>query len=166
MLAPWAIEEMKTVDLPDKRLNERLAIVLSQLAGQPTASIPAACGGYAETAAAYRLFENERLSFKDVLQPHIDDSTDLGILKQREEILGRFHFRADSKEFYCRSLGTLACTSFACLASLALQEFTWRRSLSCWDVRRSPGSPNIVTRGESVNNPMCVHPGWALRRVN
>ena len=72
MLAPWASEEMKTADLPDKRLNERLAIVLSQLAGQPTASIPAACGGCAETAAAYRLFENERLSFEDVLQPHID----------------------------------------------------------------------------------------------
>jgi hypothetical protein len=45
MLAPWVIEEMKTANLPDKRLNERLAIVLSQLAGQPTASIPAACGG-------------------------------------------------------------------------------------------------------------------------
>ena len=72
MLAPWASEEMKTADLPDKRLNERLAIVLSQLAGQPTASIPAACGGYAEMAAAYRLFENERLCFEDVLQPHID----------------------------------------------------------------------------------------------
>ena len=72
MLAPWVSEEMKTTDLPDKRLNERLALVLSQLAGQPTASIPAACGGYAEMAAAYRLFENERLCFGDVLQPHID----------------------------------------------------------------------------------------------
>ena len=60
MLAPWASEEMKTADLTDKRLNERLAMVLSQLAGQPTASIPAACGGHAEMAAAYRLFENER----------------------------------------------------------------------------------------------------------
>ena len=72
MLAPWASEEMKTADLPDKRLNERLAIVLSELAGQPTASIPVECGGYAEMAAAYRLFENERLCFEDVLQPHIE----------------------------------------------------------------------------------------------
>ena len=72
MLAPWVIDEMKTANLPDKRLNERLGAVLSQLAALPTASIPAACGGYAEMAAAYRLFENERLRFEDILQPHID----------------------------------------------------------------------------------------------
>ena len=45
MLTPWAIEETKSVDLKDERLNHRLAEVLSQLGGQPTASIPAACGG-------------------------------------------------------------------------------------------------------------------------
>ena len=104
MLAPWASEEMKTADLPDKRLNERLAIVLSQLAGQPTASIPAACGGCAETAAAYRLFENERLSFEDVLQPHIDatrrrvaeqpvvifaqDTTELDFTRPQQQVVG------------------------------------------------------------------------------
>ena len=104
MLAPWASEEMKTADLPDKRLNERLAIVLSQLAGQPTASIPAACGGYAEMAAAYRLFENERLCFDDVLQPHIDatrrrvaeqpvvilaqDTTELDFTRPQQQVVG------------------------------------------------------------------------------
>jgi hypothetical protein len=88
MLAPWASEEMKTADLPDKRLNERLAIVLSQLAAQPTASIPAACGGYAEMTAAYRLFENERLSFEDVLQPHID-ATRRRVAEQPVVILGQ-----------------------------------------------------------------------------
>ena len=88
MLVPWVSEEMKTADLPDKRLNERLAIVLSQLAGQPTASIPAACGGFAETAAAYRLFENERLSFEDVLQPHID-ATRRRVAEQSVVILGQ-----------------------------------------------------------------------------
>lgn len=72
MLAPWVLDEMKTVDLQDKRLNDRLGEVLSQLGGHPTASIPAACGGYAETAAAYRLFDNEKVDFQKVLQPHID----------------------------------------------------------------------------------------------
>lgn len=56
MLAPWVIDEMKNVDLKDKRLNDRFGQLLSQLGGQPTASIPAACGGYAEMAAAYRFF--------------------------------------------------------------------------------------------------------------
>jgi hypothetical protein len=72
MLAPWVMDEMKTVDLKDKRLNDRLREVLSQLAGQPTASIPAACGGFAEMAAAYRLFENHKVGFENVLQPHVD----------------------------------------------------------------------------------------------
>ena len=47
MLAPWVEDEVKTANLNDKRLNERLADVLSQLAARPTASIPAACGGRA-----------------------------------------------------------------------------------------------------------------------
>jgi hypothetical protein len=63
---------MKSVDLKDKRLNKRVQIVLSQLAGQPTASIPAACGGHAEMTAAYRFFDNDKVDFDDVLQPHID----------------------------------------------------------------------------------------------
>jgi hypothetical protein len=65
------IDEMKSVDLKDKRLNTRLQHILSQLAGQPTASIPAACGGYAETMAAYRFFDNTKVGFHGVFQPHI-----------------------------------------------------------------------------------------------
>jgi hypothetical protein len=104
MLLPWASDEMKTANLPDKRLNERLATVLSQLAAQPTASIPAACGGYAEMTAAYRLFENKRLCFEDVLQPHIDatrcrvaeqavvilaqDTTELEFTRPHQQVVG------------------------------------------------------------------------------
>jgi hypothetical protein len=53
MLAPWVAEEMKSAELNDERLNRRLEEVLSALAERPTASIPAACGGHAEMAAAY-----------------------------------------------------------------------------------------------------------------
>jgi hypothetical protein len=72
MLAPWVTEEMKTAALNDKRLNDRLRLILSQLAGRPTASIPAACGGYKETAAAYRFFDNDKADFDGVLRPHVD----------------------------------------------------------------------------------------------
>jgi hypothetical protein len=64
------MDEMKTVDLHDKRLDSRLRAVLSQLADRPAASIPAACGGYAEMAAAYRLFANEKATFKNILEAH------------------------------------------------------------------------------------------------
>src|SRR5277367_2679327 len=72
MLAPWIGEELKTADLKDKRLNDRLREVLSQLAGRPTASIPAACGGSAEMTAAYRLFDNEKATFDNIVQAHAD----------------------------------------------------------------------------------------------
>jgi Transposase DNA-binding/Transposase Tn5 dimerisation domain len=72
VLAPWVLDEMKTADLKDKRLNQRLNRVLSQLASRPTASIPAACGGHAEMTAAYRFFDNDQVDFQAVLQPHID----------------------------------------------------------------------------------------------
>lgn len=72
MLAPWVKEEMKDVNLSDKRLNERLTKVLAQLGARPTVSIPAACGGHAETVAAYRLFDNEKVDFESILEPHIE----------------------------------------------------------------------------------------------
>lgn len=72
MLAPWAMEEMKDAQLGDKRLNERLVEVLSQLSGRPTLSIPAACGGAAEMAGAYRFFANKKATFEKVLHPHVE----------------------------------------------------------------------------------------------
>jgi len=72
MLAPWVVEEVKTADLHDKRLNERLGKVLSDLAARPTASIPAACGGRKEMDAAYGLFANAKTSFENIVQPHSD----------------------------------------------------------------------------------------------
>ena len=72
MIAPWASKEMATADLKNKRLNERLTRLLSDLSERPVASIPAACGGHAETTAAYRLFDNNKVTYGRVLQPHID----------------------------------------------------------------------------------------------
>jgi len=74
MLSPWVREEVEDVDLQDKRLNTRLALILDQLGGHPPASIPAGCGGYAETMAAYRFFDNEKVGFEKILHPHIEAS--------------------------------------------------------------------------------------------
>lgn len=74
MLAPWVREEMKTADLNDERLNRRLNALLGQLAARPTASIPAACGGYAEMTAAYRFFDNDKATYDKIMQPHLDST--------------------------------------------------------------------------------------------
>lgn len=88
----------------DERLDARYGVVLDQLWSNPTASIPAACGGWAETQAAYRFFSNEKVSETDVLMPHkertierireqkvalvVQDTTELDYTKKREKIQG------------------------------------------------------------------------------
>ncbi len=71
MIAPWAKEEVATVDLGDKRLDDRLAVLLSDLGNRPNLSIPAACGGRAEMKAAYRFFDNDQATFDKVIEPHV-----------------------------------------------------------------------------------------------
>src|SRR5712691_668132 len=104
MLAPWVMDEMRTADLKDKRLDARLREVLAQLAARPTASIPAACGGRAEMEAAYRLFDNDQVSFDNILQPHQEatrrrlagqavvilaqDTTEIDLTRPEQQVLG------------------------------------------------------------------------------
>jgi hypothetical protein len=104
MLAPWASEEMKSADLEDKRLNERLCKVLSALGERPTASIPAACGGLDEMTAAYRFFDNEKVTYERILAPHaertleriaahpvvllVQDTTELDFTRPQQQMTG------------------------------------------------------------------------------
>lgn len=66
----WAAEEFSTVALGDKRLNERLIKLSEQLAAKPTASIPGACGGWGDTAAAYRMLDNDRCDWREIIGAH------------------------------------------------------------------------------------------------
>lgn len=49
----WADRELEGVDLGDARRNERAKTLLTRFAEKPTASIPLACQGWAETTGAY-----------------------------------------------------------------------------------------------------------------
>ena len=66
----WAREEFRTARPGDKRLNDRLVKLAEKLAAKPTASIPAACGGWGDTAAAYRMLDNERCDWREVIEAH------------------------------------------------------------------------------------------------
>lgn len=50
------IDDLDYIDLPDQRLNKRLKRLVEDLSAAPEHSIPAACGGWDETKAAYRFF--------------------------------------------------------------------------------------------------------------
>jgi hypothetical protein len=104
MLAPWVTDEMKSVDLNDKRLSDRLRRILSDLGDRPTASIPAACGGHAEMTAAYRFFDNEEVTYKKILEPHyartlermsaqpivllVQDTTEIDVTRPHQQVAG------------------------------------------------------------------------------
>lgn len=63
-------DELRGIDLGDKRLNRRSELIIEALAANPEASINAACDGWSETLAAYRFFDNGSVSPELVLQPH------------------------------------------------------------------------------------------------
>jgi hypothetical protein len=85
MIAPWVTEELDAADLGDRRLDARFELLLSALASRPNLSIPAACAGRAEMQAAYRFFDNDKVTFDTVPQPHIDRT--LQRLAEQEVVL-------------------------------------------------------------------------------
>lgn len=63
-------EELLGIHLGDKRLNRRSQRVMEALAANPEASVNAACDGWGDTLAAYRLFNNSDVTPEQILRPH------------------------------------------------------------------------------------------------
>jgi hypothetical protein len=66
----WVDEEFAALDLGDPRRDRRAKELLKRFAAKPTASIPGACDGWAETIGAYRFLGNEEVEWTDMMQPH------------------------------------------------------------------------------------------------
>ena len=66
----WVTQEFARADLRDKRLDRRLVKTAEQLAKSPASPINEACGNWASTQAAYRLFNNPKASPAGILKPH------------------------------------------------------------------------------------------------
>ena len=104
MIAPWAAVEVGGADLGDTRLDDRLAILLSTLGSRPNLSIPAACRGRAEIKAAYRFFDNDKVTFEKVIAPHVaktkermaehevvllvQDTTEIDLTRPEQDVTG------------------------------------------------------------------------------
>ena len=65
----WATDVAARADLPDQRLNTRLAQVLATLAAKPLDSIPQACGKFSQAKALYAFLSNQRFGVADLLRP-------------------------------------------------------------------------------------------------
>src|SRR5271154_2337632 len=100
----WVKDELQTVKLGDRRLDKRFAKLLDQVSSKPNESIPAACGGWADIQAAYRFFDNDKVTPEKVLAPHHDatvkrcgafpvvllaqDSSELELTRPQEQVGG------------------------------------------------------------------------------
>lgn len=69
-------DEYEAVDLGDLRRDRRLAKLAEALAKSPTASITAACGGWSETIAAFRLLNSKKVSPEALMAPHRSTTTE------------------------------------------------------------------------------------------
>jgi hypothetical protein len=100
----WIEMESKGSDFGDERCDARYQVLLEQLSAKPSLSIPAACGGQAETAAAYRFFDNVKTDPAKVLGPHrnatleriraeavviaAQDTTEVDLTRKQEKVGG------------------------------------------------------------------------------
>ena len=66
----WAVEEFGQVDLKDERLNLRCQELVEALGQQPSAPINQACEDWADSKAAYRFMDNEKVTAERILAPH------------------------------------------------------------------------------------------------
>ncbi len=100
----WIHAETCTACFGDERLDKRFRIVLNTMSHTPSLKFPAACNGRAETAAAYRFLDNDKVGKDQVLFPHRQatlerirqhnvvlialDSTDLDMTRPHETMVG------------------------------------------------------------------------------
>lgn len=70
----WVQQELGGVDLGDSRRNKRLIKTAEHLAKSPISPINEACETWACTKAAYRLFNNRKVTPAAIIKPHTDET--------------------------------------------------------------------------------------------
>jgi len=81
----WAAEEMVNADFGDIRLSQRVVKLLNSFSNNPQSSIPNACKDWYATKAAYRFFDNKKVTLENVLLPHKNKCIER--IKQEKRIL-------------------------------------------------------------------------------
>jgi transposase-like protein len=101
----WVDGELAGCSLPDDRLNKRLRKLLAQIGSAMGQSIPLVCQDWANAKAAYRFFDNDRVSEADILAGHfqatrervvatdgqilvLHDTTEFSYQREKSEAIG------------------------------------------------------------------------------
>ena len=112
------MDEVQGAVFGDRRLTTRLGTLIEELGAKPTMSVPAATRGRAEMEAAYRFFDNDKVSPDRILQPHIEatrerisqaevallvqDTTELDLTRPKQQVQGAgpLEYETRSGAFY------------------------------------------------------------------
>ena len=81
----WVTEELKYVDLGDKRRNQRLVKIVEDLSSQPEQSVPQASRDEAAVQGVYKFWGNPRIKTSAILAAHTDTAVER--IKGHETIL-------------------------------------------------------------------------------
>ena len=68
--AEWARQTFGECDLGDRRRTKRLIKLAEQAASRPDGSTPDQTESWADCKAAYRLFDEEDVTFEEIIAPH------------------------------------------------------------------------------------------------
>lgn len=67
----WIRDELSSADFNELRLNKRFQIIAKELSQHPSLPINHASSDWASAKAAYRFFQNEKVNYQKILDPHI-----------------------------------------------------------------------------------------------
>ncbi|MEH2048901.1 IS4/Tn5 family transposase DNA-binding protein [Nostoc sp.] len=70
-LNAWAVEQWGDAELGDTRRTQRAIAIGAAIAANPQGSLPDMMQGWNEIRAAYRLFAEDDVTHKALIQPHI-----------------------------------------------------------------------------------------------
>jgi hypothetical protein len=103
MVESWA-DEVHGAEFGDLRLSKRLSKIVEHLGSLPNASIPAAIDGRSEMEAAYRFFDNGKVTPEAIVEPHrqatlhrarqhtvlllVQDTTEVNLTRPNQQVLG------------------------------------------------------------------------------
>ena len=103
--APWVADEIAGCKFQDARLGKRLGSLLQQLSEGVGRTVPLACQDWANTKAAYRFFDNDRVDEQTILAGHfqatrervhalagpvlvLHDTTEFSYMREQPELVG------------------------------------------------------------------------------
>lgn len=81
----WAQDELKYLDLDDRRLNQRCVKIVESLSAKPEASIPQAMGSQAAAKATYRFWDSKKVTSSKILTAH--HKATLERIKNQQQVL-------------------------------------------------------------------------------